>query len=161
LKLPSRTIPALLECAGNGRAFLVPRARGVAWQLGAVGTAEWTGVPLSAILDRAGVRAGAVEVILEGADSGEFREDPQAPGPIHCARSLPLEKARQQEVLLAYRMNGAEITAAHGYPLRAVVPGWYGMASVKWLTRLVVSDRPFQGFFQSIDYTYFERRHGL
>ncbi len=162
-KLPTRTVPALLECAGNSRVFLTPRPAGVLWELGAVGTAEWTGVALAAVLERAGVRKGAVEVILEGADSGETQDFPnpfRTPGRIHFARSLPLAKARR-DVLLAYRMNGSELTPSHGYPLRAVVPGWYGMASIKWLTRLVVTDRPFQGYFQTMEYAYYERRHGL
>src|SRR5204862_6183777 len=126
-KLPARSAPLLLECAGNSRVFLVPKASGVPWELGAVGTAMWTGVPLAAILDRAGVRDGAVEVILEGADSGEVRAPPtayQSPGRISFARSLSLAKARQ-DVLLAHRMNGETLSAAHGFPLRAVVPGWY------------------------------------
>jgi DMSO/TMAO reductase YedYZ molybdopterin-dependent catalytic subunit len=132
------------------------------WELGAVGTAEWVGVPRAAILERAGVQPGAVEVILEGADSGEIREPApfQTPGRVAYARSVPLAKARQ-DVLLAHRMNGADLTAAHGYPLRAIVPGWYGMASVKWLSKIIVTDRPFQGFFQSFEYTYFERQAGL
>jgi len=159
-RLATRTQAALLECAGNNRAFLRPQAPGVQWETGAVGTAEWAGVPLAAVLDRAGVRNTAVEVILEGSDRGEIRE-PRSPGVIHFARSLPLAKARQPEVLLAHRMNGAELPAAHGFPLRAVVSGWYGMASVKWLTRIVVTDRPFHGFFQSLDYIYFERLAGL
>jgi DMSO/TMAO reductase YedYZ molybdopterin-dependent catalytic subunit len=163
LKMEARTAPVLLECAGNCRIFLVPKASGLLWELGAVGTAEWTGVPLGAILDRAGVRGGAVEVILEGADAGEVREPPtayQSPGRIAYARSLPLAKARQ-DVLLAHRMNGAELPAAHGFPLRAVVPGWYGMASIKWLSKIIVTDRPFQGYYQTLEYAYFERRHGL
>ena len=160
-RLPSRRTPVLLECSGNSRVFLVPRASGVPWELGAVGTAEWTGVSLAAVLEKAGVRDGAVEVILEGADSGTINEEPKSPGRIHYARSLPLDRARRPEVLLAYRMNGEDLTPAHGYPLRAVVPGWYGMASVKWLTRIIVTDRPFQGYFQTMQYAYFERRHGL
>jgi DMSO/TMAO reductase YedYZ molybdopterin-dependent catalytic subunit len=159
-RMAPRSQTALLECAGNGRSFLRPQARGVQWETGAVGNAEWAGVPLAALLDRAGVRDGSVEVILEGADRGEIAE-PRSPGAIHFARSLPLARARSPEVLLAHRMNGAELPAAHGFPLRVVVPGWFGMASVKWLTRVVVTDRPFQGFFQSLDYTYFERLAGL
>jgi DMSO/TMAO reductase YedYZ molybdopterin-dependent catalytic subunit len=158
--MASRTQTALLECAGNNRSFLRPQVRGVQWDTGAVGNADWAGVPLTALLDRAGVRNNAVDVILEGADRGTVAE-PSSPGAIHFARSLPLAKARQPEVLLAHRMNGAELPAPHGFPLRAVVPGWYGMASVKWLTRVIVSDRPFHGFFQSMDYTYFERLAGL
>jgi DMSO/TMAO reductase YedYZ molybdopterin-dependent catalytic subunit len=158
LKLPSRTQPALLECAGNGRVFLVPQVRGLQWELGAVGNAEWTGVPLAAVLEKAGVRSGAVEVVLEGADRGEVRDEPKPAGVIPFARSLPVDRARQPEVLLAHQMNGTALSPSHGYPVRAVVPGWYGMASVKWLTRIIVIDRPFLGFFQSFDYTYWQRR---
>jgi DMSO/TMAO reductase YedYZ molybdopterin-dependent catalytic subunit len=161
LQMPSRTVTALLECAGNSRVFLTPRVRGVAWQSGAVGNAEWTGVPLGAVLERAGLRPSAVEVVLDGADRGEVRDEPRSPGVISFSRSLPLAKAQQADVLLAYRMNGVELSPAHGYPLRAIVPGWYGMASIKWLTRLVVVEQPFQGFFQSLDYTYWKRDHGL
>src|SRR5205807_6613653 len=80
---------------------------------------------------------------------------------IPFARSLSLEKARKAEVLLAYKMNGADLPASHGFPVRLLVPGWYGMASVKWLKRIVVADRPFSGFFQTMAYSYFERRDGL
>ena len=158
--MPSKSVAALMECAGNGRVFLTPKASGLLWGPGAVGNAEWTGVPLSAVLERAGVEAGAVEVILEGADSGSIDSDPKSPGTVHYARSLPIAKARA-DVLLAYAMNGEDLPASHGYPLRAVVPGWYGMASVKWLRRIIVTDRPFSGFFQTLDYSYFERRDGL
>lgn len=156
-KLPARTVTATLECAGNGRAFLVPKTKGVPWQLGAVGNAQWTGVSLAAVLERAGLRDSAVEVVFEGADSGEIAADPKPMGPIHFARSMPLAKARSSDVLLAFQMNGVELPPAHGFPLRAVVPGWYGVASIKWLTRLVVTDRPFNGYFQSFDYSYFDK----
>ncbi len=159
--MPARSRVALLECAGNGRAFLQPPAKGVQWQLGAVANAEWTGVPLAAVLGKAGVRPQAVEVILEGADAGEITEEPKSPGRISFARSIPISAVRQADVLLAHRMNGQELPPAHGFPVRALVPGWYGVASVKWLTRVVVTDRPFQGYFQTLDYSYFERRHGL
>ncbi len=118
-------------------------------------------MPLAALLERAGVKDGAVEVVLEGADAGTIKDDPKPAGPIQFARSLPLERARKGNVLLAHRMNQADLPAAHGFPLRAVVPGWYGVASVKWLTRIVVTERPFHGFFQSIDYSTFTRRDGL
>ncbi len=155
--LPSRTLPVTLECAGNGRAFLVPKTKGVQWEMGAVSTAEWTGVPLAAVLEKAGVRPGAVEVILEGADRGEPGNDPRPPGTIAFARSLPLAKARRPEVLLAWQMNGKDLPPEHGYPLRAVVSGWYGMASVKWLTRLVVVEKPFRGYWQTVDYAVWNR----
>src|SRR4029077_17434819 len=141
---------SLLECAGNSRVFLKPPQVGIRWEQGAVSNAEWTGVSLSAVLDEAGVKRGAVEVILEGADRGKFDPpDAKTPGVISFARSLPIEKARQDEVLLAYRMNGKELPINHGFPVRVVVPGWYGMASVKWLKRIRVTDRPFHGFFQT------------
>jgi DMSO/TMAO reductase YedYZ molybdopterin-dependent catalytic subunit len=161
-KMPSHTQTALIECSGNSRVFLKPMQIGVRWELGAVSNAEWTGVRLADLLERAGVRAGAAEVILQGADKGESRDPyPRTPGVIHFARSLPLAKARRPEVLLAYKMNGKDLTAAHGFPVRAVVAGWYGMASVKWLDHVIVTERPFQGFFQSFTYTTWERPHGL
>jgi DMSO/TMAO reductase YedYZ molybdopterin-dependent catalytic subunit len=129
--IPAVTEAFTLECAGNGRAFLSPKTKGVQWEMGAVSTATWTGVPLAALLERAGVGPGAVEVILEGADRGEPASELKPPGKLSFARSLPLAKAQRPEVMLAYRMNGAALPAAHGFPLRAVVGGWYGMASVK------------------------------
>jgi DMSO/TMAO reductase YedYZ molybdopterin-dependent catalytic subunit len=159
--MPSRTVPITLECAGNSRVYLAPTAKGVLWQHGAVSTAEWTGVPLSAVLERAGVLRGAVDVVLAGADTGELKDPPKPTGPIHFARSVPLSKARQGEILLAYKMNGEPLTQAHGFPLRVIVPGWYGMAAVKWLSRIVVTDTPFQGHFQTIDYARWERIDGI
>ena len=160
LKINPRTMPVTLECAGNSRIFLVPAARGVQWELGAVSNAAWTGVSLAEIIKRAGVRANAVDVVLEGADRGEVATEPKPSGPINYARSLPLAKALDPEVLLAYRMNGVELPTSHGFPLRVVVPGWYGMASVKWLTRIVVTDSPFNGYYQTVDYSYWERSQG-
>jgi len=161
-KLPARTVTATLECAGNCRAFLEPKAKGVPWQLGAVGNAQWTGVPLAAVLEQAGLHNSAVEVILEGADAGEITADIKPAGKIHFARSLPLAKARSPDVLLAYQMNGVDLPPAHGFPLRAIVPGWYGVASIKWLQRMIVSPRPFNGYFQSIDYSFFSKeKNGL
>jgi DMSO/TMAO reductase YedYZ molybdopterin-dependent catalytic subunit len=161
LKLPTRTLTATLECAGNGRAFLVPPVNGVQWGAGAVSNAEWSGVPLAAILEKAGLKDSAVEVVLEGADKGPINSDSKSPGPINFARSLPLAKANSEATLLAYKMNGADLPAAHGAPLRAVVGGWYGMAAVKWLTRIIVAEKPFGGFFQTLDYATWERRDGL
>jgi DMSO/TMAO reductase YedYZ molybdopterin-dependent catalytic subunit len=160
LGMESRTIAATLECAGNNRIFLEPKAKGVQWGLGAVGNASWTGVPLAAVLERAKVKPGAIEVILDGADEGEVDKTPTPAGKISFSRSLPLGKARA-DVLLAYEMNGEKLSAAHGFPLRAIVPGWYAMASVKWLQRLIVTNKPFNGFYQSLDYTYWDRRGPL
>lgn len=161
VKMESRTIPVTLECAGNGRVFLSRTARGAQWELGAVSNATWTGVPLAAVLKRAGLANDAVDIVLEGADSGTIKDEPKPPDAIHFARSLPLAKAMDPDVLLAYRMNGEELPLSHGFPLRVVVPGWYGVASVKWLSRIVAMSQPFGGHFQTVDYAYWERRNGL
>ena len=158
VKLESQKIPVTLECAGNNRNFLDPKVKGVQWGLGAVGNAEWTGVPLSILLDRAGIKPSAREIILEGADRGKL-EDPKSPaGEIKFSRSIPLEKAR--DVLLAYKMNDVDLPAEHGFPVRAIVPGWYAVASIKWLQRIVVTDKPFNGYYQTLDYAFWERRGG-
>ncbi len=154
--LASVTMPVTLECAGNGRVFLTPPTTGVQWETGAVSTAEWTGARLSDVLAAAGVQKSAIEVILEGADRGEIRNPPKPGVPISFARSLPVNQELLKNVLLAYKMNGEPLSASHGYPIRAVVPGHYGMASVKWLTRLIATDKPFMGHFQTIDYAYWE-----
>jgi DMSO/TMAO reductase YedYZ molybdopterin-dependent catalytic subunit len=157
LKLESLTIPVTLECAGNNRNFLEPKVKGVQWELGAVGTAEWTGVPLSVLLNRAVVKSNAREVTLEGADHGMLDDPKSPPGRLRFSRSVPLDKARR-DVLLAYRMNGTDVPPEHGFPVRAIVPGWYAMASIKWLQRIIVTDQPFTGYYQTLDYAYWKRR---
>ena len=156
--MPSQTAAVTLECAGNGRTFLMPQKSGVQWELGAVGTAEWTGVPLRDLLERAGVSEGAVEVVLEGADQGEPVNIPKPPRPIPFARSLPIAKARCGDVLVAYQMNARDLPIEHGFPIRAIVPGYYGMASVKWLTRIEVITEPFHGYWQTTEYAYWDAR---
>jgi len=156
----SVTVPVTLECAGNNRSFLEPKVKGVQWGLGAVSTAEWTGVRLSTLLDRAVPKPNACEVILEGADCGMLEDPKGPPGELTFARSIPLEKARR-DVLLAYKMNGDDVPPEHGFPVRAIVPGWYAMASVKWLRRIIVTDRPFTGYYQTIDYAYWEKRDDI
>ena len=158
--LPSVTRIATLECAGNSRVFLVPQVGGAQWELGAVGNGEWTGVPLGALLERAGLDEDACEIVLEGADEGTPKEPPFPPGPISYARSLPRNKALQREVLIAYRMNGRDLPRDHGYPVRAIVPGHYGMASVKWLTRIHAVREPFHGYWQTSDYGYWDCLEG-
>jgi len=160
-ELPRHSVTATLECAGNSRIFLHPKVSGLQWELGAVGNAHWSGVPLAAVLERAGMKPGVVEIVLEGADTGEIKKEPVSPGKIHYARGLPLAKALDPDVLLATHMNGEPLSVAHGFPLRAVVPDWYGMASVKWLTRIIVTDRIFRGYFEGSDYTYWDQRDGL
>ncbi len=159
-QLPATTLQATLECAGNGRARLTPKSKGLLWEQGAVGNAEWTGVPLSALLARAGVAPDALEVICEGADQGNMNDEPKAPGVIAFARSLPLTKATRPEVLVAYLLNGQPLPPEHGFPVRLVVPGWYGMASVKWLHKLTVSTTPYAGYWQTLEYAYWQRHHG-
>jgi DMSO/TMAO reductase YedYZ molybdopterin-dependent catalytic subunit len=154
--LPQQTIEATIECAGNSRVFLVPKAKGVQWELGAVGNAEWTGVLLRDVLAAAELGEDARDIVLEGADRGAIAEPPRPAGEIHFARSVPREKALD-DVLLAYSMNGEPLTPAHGFPLRAVVPGWYGMASIKWLQRIVALDREFNGYYQTVDYGCWQR----
>ena len=156
ITLESLTVPVTLECAGNNRNFLQPKVKGVQWRLGAVGTAEWTGVRLSGLLDRVNPKPNAREVILEGTDCGMLEDPKSPPGELKFARSIPLEKARR-DVVLAYKMNGEDLLPEHGFPLRAIVPGWYAMASVKWLQRIIVTDRPFTGYYQTIDYAYWQR----
>jgi DMSO/TMAO reductase YedYZ molybdopterin-dependent catalytic subunit len=133
----------------------------VQWQLGAVGTAEWTGVPLSSLLERAGIDPATTDIVLEGADQGEPTKPSKPAKPISFARSIPLEMARNGGILLAYKMNGQPLPEAHGFPVRAIVPDWYGMASVKWLTRIVALKRPYQGYFQTVDYAYWQNRDGF
>jgi DMSO/TMAO reductase YedYZ molybdopterin-dependent catalytic subunit len=156
MTLEQLTAPVTLECAGNNRNFLEPKVKGVQWRLGAVGTADWTGVPLATLLDRAIPKANAREVILEGADCGMLEDPKTPPGELKFARSIPLQKARR-DVLLAYKMNGSDLPPEHGFPLRAIVPGWYAMASIKWLQRIIVTDRAFTGYYQTIDYAYWQR----
>ena len=156
IKLESRKIPATLECAGNNRSFLEPKVKGVQWSLGGVGNAEWTGVPLSILLDRAGVKSTAREIILEGADRGKPEDPKSPPGEMNFARSIPMKKA--SDVLLAYKMNDVDLPAENGFPVRAVVPGWYAVASVKWLQRIIVTDKIFNGYYQTLDYSFWKRR---
>ena len=143
--LPSRTMTVTLECAGNGRGYHNPPVAGVQWRKGAVGNARWTGVPLADVLNRAEVKPSAQFLWLDGADVGLGR----APDFI---RSLPLDKALNGDTLLAYAMNGERLSPAHGFPLRVIVPGWEGAYSVKWLTRITVSDRDHPGAFVSSSY---------
>ena len=152
--LPPRSLVVTLECAGNGRAFLDPPVAGEQWRTGAVGTAEWTGASLRAVLEMAGPLASAVEVLCAGADAGTPAD---VGARIAYERSLPIADAFRDDVLLAYAMNGDDLPPEHGAPLRLIVPGWYGMASVKWLARLSLIERRFDGFFQAKRYVVGDR----
>jgi sulfane dehydrogenase subunit SoxC len=146
---PQVTMPVTLECAGNGRARLDPRPVSQPWLEEAVGTAEWTGTPLRPLLEEAGVGPDAVEVLFGGADRGL-----QGGVEHDYERSLPLEEAMREEVLLAWGINGRPLPPQHGHPLRLVVPGWYGMSSVKWLRRISVLATPFDGIQQTGSYRF-------
>ena len=146
-RAPSTTVIATLECAGNGRAFFDPPVAGVQWEKGAVGTARWTGVRLRDLLRTAGAKANGRHLWLDGGDRGVG----SAPD---FVRNLPLEKALDPDTLLAYEMNGEPLPVSHGFPLRAIVPGWEGAYSVKWLTHIRVSDREHDGAFVQSGYRY-------
>jgi len=147
MRRPSVTSRVLLECAGNGRARYEPRPVSQPWLLEAVGSAEWTGTPLAPLLEEAGIPADAVDVAFTGADHGMERGVEQ-----DYARGLPLADALRPESLLVWGMNGAPLPPQHGAPLRLVVPGWYGMAHVKWLTGIEVLTEPFTGYQNATAY---------
>ncbi|MET8277584.1 sulfite oxidase [Micromonospora sp. NPDC005174] len=144
---PSVTHRVTLECAGNGRALLHPRPVSQPWLVEAVGNAEWTGTPLAPLLREAGLGADAVDVVFTGADHGVERGVEQ-----DYQRALPIADALREEVLLAYEMNGAPLLPQHGAPLRLIVPGWYGMAHVKWLQSIDVRTTPFDGYQNAVAY---------
>ena len=140
--LPRRALTAFLECAGNSRTRFQPVPEGTPWRNDAVGNAAWEGVPLAAVLDRAGVREGAVDVVAQGGDFVGMR------------RGLPLAVARDPDTLLVWGMNGAPLPVAHGGPVRLLVPGWAGIASTKWLVGLEILDRAFAGFWNADNYVF-------
>ena len=141
--------PITFECAGNGRALLEPRPVSQPWLTEAVGTAEWGGTPLAPLLDDAGVKQSALELLFSALDRGIEGGEAQT-----YERALPIGEAR--DAILAYDMNGAPLPPQHGFPLRLVVPGWYGMQNVKWLTRITVLTEPFTGFQNSVAYRMYD-----
>ena len=147
--MPSVDLPVTMECAGNGRARLQPRPISQPWLAEAIGTGLWTGTPLRGVLGDAGVRDDAVEVLFTGLDhglEGGIEQD--------YARSLSIADAMREEVLLVWALNGQPLPPQHGFPLRLIVPGWYGMTSVKWLGRITAIAEPFQGYQQANGYRY-------
>jgi len=141
------TVRVTLECAGNGRASLHPRPISQPWLQEAVGTAEWTGVPLADLLRAAGLRKDAIDVVFTGADHGFERGVEQ-----DYQRGLTVREALDSGALVAWEMNGHPLPPQHGYPLRLVMPGWYGMASVKWLRSIEVIDHEFTGYQNAVAY---------
>jgi sulfane dehydrogenase subunit SoxC len=134
LSLPSVSVIRYVECAGNGRSFFETaygkKADGTQWKLGAIGVAEWTGVPLTELLDRAGIKKSATDVMPEGLDDLKVR------------RPLSVAKALETDTLLVYAMNGQPLPPDHGFPVRVLVPGWIGIANIKWVGRIEVSEKP-------------------
>jgi DMSO/TMAO reductase YedYZ molybdopterin-dependent catalytic subunit len=155
-KRPSVTMPVTMECAGNGRALMEPRPMSQPWHTEAIGTAEWTGTALRPLLDEAGLSTKAEELVFTGLDrgvQGDLVQDYQ--------RSLSFEEASRDEVLLVYAMNGRPLEPQHGFPLRLMVPGWYGMTSVKWLARIEAVRGPFEGYQMLGSYRYSESMDDL
>lgn len=144
---PAFEVTVTMECAGNGRARLDPHPLSQPWLDEAIGTARWRGVRLRDVLDEAGPLEGSAEVLLRGRDHG-IEAGAEQP----FERSIPLDEARRDEVVLAYEMNGRPLPPQHGFPLRLVVPGWYGMTNVKWIAAVTVVDRPFAGHQQATAY---------
>ncbi|MGE3191698.1 MAG: sulfite oxidase, partial [Vicinamibacterales bacterium] len=149
--MPQATVTVTLECAGNGRAFFDPPVAGIQWARGAVGTARWTGVRMADLLARAGVRPAGAFVTMNGGDR-PFGTQPD------FVRQVPMAKAMHPDTLVALEMNGAPIPQVHGFPLRAIIPGWEGAYAVKWLTELSVLDREFDGFWVQTAYRYPKRQ---
>jgi DMSO/TMAO reductase YedYZ molybdopterin-dependent catalytic subunit len=146
---PRTTLAVTMECAGNGRALMDPRPVSQPWHVEAIGTAEWGGTPLRGVLEEAGLKDTTVELVLTGLDKGVQGDEVQL-----YQRSLAVEEAMRDEVLLAYEMNGRPLEPQHGLPLRLIVPGWYGMTSVKWLVNIEAVDQPFRGYQQLGSYRY-------
>ncbi|MGZ4155195.1 MAG: sulfite oxidase [Actinomycetota bacterium] len=138
---PVVTQPVTMECAGNGRARLHPRPLSQPWLNEAVGTARWTGTPLGPILDDAGLEDDAIELLFAGQDHGVQGGVEQ-----DYERSLSVSDAMRPEVILAYEVEGRPLPPQHGYPVRLIVPGWYGMTSVKWLRSITAVSEPFDGY---------------
>ncbi|KAB7709259.1 molybdopterin-dependent oxidoreductase [Bacillus aerolatus] len=155
LRLPSKTLKVVLECAGNKRSLFEPKVFGEQWEKGAISQGYWKGVPLRTLLELAGMKEGAKEVVVEGYDYGR-RTDLDT---VHTyARSLPIYKAIHPDTIIAYEYNNRPIPFKHGYPLRLIVPQWYAMASVKWIKQISVIDSDFTGPFQSVDYVYYPHK---
>ncbi len=150
-KMPKATVTVTLECAGNGRSFFDPPVAGIQWEKGAVGTARFAGPRLADVLKKAGVKATGKYVAMNGADKPVGKQP-------DFIRNLPMDKAIHPDTILAYEMNGETLPALHGYPLRAIAPGWEGAYAVKWLNHVQVIDKEHEGFFVKTAYRYPNRR---
>lgn len=156
LKMPSHEVVNLMECAGNSRSTMQPPAEGVQWDNGAVSVSHWKGVSLKTVLEQASLKSSATDVLFIGVDSGNV---PAAGTSMAYEMSVPMEKLLDQDTLLAYEMNGEPLPKDHGFPIRLLIPGWYGMASVKWLTKITAMDHP-NGGFHELDYRFYPATDG-
>lgn len=154
--MPYRSIAAVIECSGNKRSYFNPKTYGEQWEDGAISQGIWKGVPLKSLLNLTGIKDTAKEVVFIGQDQGK-RTD--IDGIFNYARSLPMEIALHDDTIIAYELNENPIPYEHGFPLRLIVPGWYGMASVKWLREIQVIDKKFEGPFQTLDYVYYPHKY--
>lgn len=152
MSLPQVTRPVTLECAGNGRAGVSPRPHSMPWAYEAVGTSEWTGTLLAPLLKRARLKTDVVEIAFLGADFGFDHGRGH-----YYGRSLTLDQIASSDAMLVHSMNGQPLLPQHGAPLRLIMPGWYGMASVKWLRKIEALTQPFDGFQQVNNYIFRER----
>ena len=150
--MPAKTIKVVLECAGDKRELFKPKVYGEQWGKGAISQGIWKGVSLKTLLQYTGLHKNAKEIIFEGHDYGKR---PDSDKVYNFSRSLPIEKALDPDIIIAYLYNNQPITFEHGFPLRLIVPGWYAMASVKWIKRIIVVDKEFRGPFQAVDYIYY------
>jgi DMSO/TMAO reductase YedYZ molybdopterin-dependent catalytic subunit len=146
LAMPRVELVAVCQCSGNSRGLFRPRVAGAQWQNGAMGNARWTGVRLRDVLDRAGVKAGAVAVRSSGLD------DPVVEGAPKFMKPLDIDHARDGEVIVAFQMNGEQLPLLNGFPLRLIVPGWYADYWVKMLSDIEVLDAPDQNYFEKVGY---------
>ncbi|MGG1572492.1 sulfite oxidase [Fictibacillus sp. NRS-1165] len=152
---PSKNVKAVLECSGNKRGLFQPKVFGEQWGKGAISQGIWKGVSLRILLQHTGLLNTAKEIVFEGHD---FGERPDSNRIVHFSRSLPIEIALDPDTIIAYQYNSRPIPFKHGFPLRLIVPGWYGMASVKWIKKITVIDRAFKGPFQAKDYIYYPNK---
>ena len=153
--LPSKTIKVVLECSGDKRELFKPKVYGEQWGKGAISQGIWKGVSLRTLLQHTGLIDSAKEIVFEGYDYGERPDSNQL---FNFSRSLPLEKALDPATIIAYEYNNHPIPFKHGFPLRLIVPGWYAMASVKWIKKITVIDEEFKGPFQAVDYVYYPNK---
>ncbi|MEH7109290.1 sulfite oxidase [Bacillus sp. JJ1764] len=153
--LPSKTLKVVLECSGNRRQLFEPKVFGEQWGKGAISQGIWKGVPLKILFEYTGLMDTAKEIVFEGYDYGNRPDSDQI---YNFSRSLPIEKSLEPDTIIAYEYNNQPIPFKHGFPFRLIVPGWYAMASVKWIKQIIVIDKKFKGPYQTVDYVYYPNK---